>query len=437
MIETINNYIPRDAYIERIRPFIGSHIIKVLTGQRRVGKSYVLYQLIDEIREAEPSANIIYVNTDLAEYRHIKNDHDLYTFVASRLEHPTEGALEASLHGSPLGGIRKNYVFVDEIQEIAGFELAIKSLFAEERCDLYCTGSNAHLLSGELATYLAGRYIQIQVHPLSYVEFLDFYGYDNTLQALQSYLRIGGMPYLASLARMIPQEPAAALPQPSAHEALAFEYLHNLYESILLRDVVARENIRNVRFLENLAAYIADNTGSLFSASNISKYLKSQKITIPVQTIINYLAALEKSFLVHKVQRADINGLKIFEIGEKYYFEDIGLRNVLARNQPMDIAKLVEQAVYLFLVQRGFTVNVGKLGAAEVDFVCERQGEKLYVQAAYHIDSEETRSREFGSLELIADNFPKYVVTMDEALSPAHVRGIRWMHVKDFLTTTL
>jgi predicted AAA+ superfamily ATPase len=222
------------------------------------------------------------------------------------------------------------------------------------------------------------------------------------------------------------------------HRLLAFEYLKNLYESILLRDVVARENIRNIRFLENLISYLADNTGSLFSASNISKYLKNQKINMPVQTVISYLEALERSFLVHKVRRADVTGLKIFEIGEKYYFEDPGLRNVCARSaSPTDIAKLVEQAVYLFLIQQGYAVHVGKNNAAEIDFAAEKQEARLYVQAAWHIQDEDTWRREFGGLEGIPDHFPKYVVTMDDGPPRQSSRGIRWMNLKDFLTMDL
>jgi predicted AAA+ superfamily ATPase len=407
MMETIPKYIPRDLYIERIQPFIGSHIIKVLMGQRRVGKSYILYQLMDEIRKGDIRANIIYINTEFAEFRQIKTSVDLYDFIAARLR-----------------GNQGTYVFIDEIQEIPAFEEAIKSLFAEERCDIYITGSNARLLSGELATHLAGRYIQFQIHPLGYTEFLSFYRLENTAEALRKYLRIGGMPYLASL---------------PGDERLAFEYLRNVYDSILLRDVVAREKIRNIRFLENLAGYLTDNTGNLFSANNISKYLKSQGIPIPVQTVISYLSALEKSFLVRRVVRADVKGLAVFEIGEKYYFEDLGLRNILAGNRdfPGDMGKLIENAVYLFLAQRGFTVYVGKTGAAEIDFAAERQGERLYVQAAYRIGDKETARREFGNLQEIPDNFPKYVVTMDEDMPRVNSKGILCMQVKDFLAQDL
>ncbi|GHV40536.1 ATPase [Spirochaetia bacterium] len=406
MMETIPEYIPRDLYFERIRPFIGSHIIKILVGQRRAGKSYVLYQLMDEIRKGDAGAAIIYINTEFAEFRQIRTDGDLYDFVSSRL----------------IPG-QKNFVFIDEIQDISDFERAVRSLYAEENCDIYFTGSNAHLLSGEFATYLAGRYIQFQIHPLGYREFLNFYHLENSTGTLRKYLRIGGMPYLASLPS-----------PPEEEDHLAREYLKNVYESILLRDVLIRENIRNIRFLENLAEYLADNTGNVFSANNISKYLKNQKIQIPVQTVITYLAALEKSFIVHRVSRAEVGGLKIFEIGEKYYFEDIGLRNILARNPPaLDMAKLVENAVYLFLIQRDFTVYVGKAGDKEIDFIAEKEGARLYVQAAWRIGDEATYKRELGNLENIPDNFPKYVVSMEEGLSAVTATGIICMNLKDFL----
>ncbi|GHV93937.1 ATPase [Spirochaetia bacterium] len=358
---------------------------------------------MDEIKKSETGANIIYVNTELAEFRHIKTDLELYDFIASRL---TTG--------------QKNFVFVDEIQDIANFENAIRSLYAEEKSDIYLTGSNAHLLSGELTTYLAGRYIQFQIHPLGYQEFLTFYNLENTAETLRKYFRIGGMPYLASL--------------PVDNEHLGREYLKNVYESILLRDVVIRENIRNVRFLENLANYLADNTGSLVSANNISKYLKNQKIKIPVQTVISYLSALEKSFIVCKVSRAEVKGFKIFEIGEKYYFEDIGMRNILAQNPPaLDMAKLVENAVYLFLEQRGFKIFVGKDGDKEIDFIALKDGTKIYVQTALRISDKATYLREFGNLENIPDNFPKYVVTLEDDFNTVTSKGIICMGLKEFL----
>jgi predicted AAA+ superfamily ATPase len=256
------------------------------------------------------------------------------------------------------------------------------------------------------------------IHTLSYREFLVFHRLKRGPKSLQKYLRIGGMPYLASL---------------GGDERLCFEYLKNVYESILLRDVVLREKIRNVRFLENLSAYIADNTGSFFSSSNISKYLKNQRIQMPVQTVINYLKPLETSFLIHRVQRKEIGGLKIFEVGEKYYFEDIGLRNVLAQNASIgEIAKLMENAVYLSLLQRGYTVHVGRLEKGEIDFVAEKQDETVYVQVCWRFEGKETWERETGRLLEIKDNFPKYVVTMDE-LAGQDFKGIKIISLEDFL----
>jgi len=256
------------------------------------------------------------------------------------------------------------YVFIDEIQDIDGFENALRSLLASRTCDMYCTGSNAHRLSGELATYLTGRHVKITFHSLSYTEFLPFHDLSDSPQALGSYLRYGGMPYLSAT---------------GLEEAVAFEYLKNVYESILFRDVVAREKIRNVGFLASLTAYLADNIGSLVSANNISKYLKSQKIAIPVQTFITYLEALRKSFFVHKAMRADIHGLKIFEVGEKYYFEDLGLRNVLHKYiRSVDAGKMLENAVYLHLIQCGFDVYIGVRRYARNRF-CLRSSRKKNV----------------------------------------------------------
>jgi len=390
-------YIPRPDYIERVRPFIGQGLIKVLTGQRRVGKSFVLYQLMDEIQRRDAATEILYINKELHEFRDLRDGDELYEYVSGHLK-----------------GDVPNALFIDEVQEIKGFENALRSLLAEERCDIYCTGSNAELLSGELATFLAGRHVEIQIHPLSYGEFLRFHSLEDSREGIASYLRFGGLPYLSAI---------------GLSEATAFEYLDNVLASILLRDVVAREKIRNVAFLETLLDYIADNLGNLFSANNISKYLKSQRIAMPVPTILSYLAALQKAFIVRKARRADVKGLKIFEVGEKYYFEDLGLRNAArGRTSPLEMGKLVES---------GYSVNVGWLDGSEINFVAERDGSRLYVQTAYLIADEETASREFGNLERIDDNYPKYVVSMDETIGKTDRRGIRQMNLREFLLADL
>jgi uncharacterized protein len=401
MIETIADLIRRPLYLEKIKPYIGVHIIKVFTGQRRVGKSYILQDTKNYIEETNPDANCIYLSTETGDGKSVKDAEDLYSCIQSKLNTGKD-----------------NFVFIDEIQEIRNFESAVKSLFAEQNCDIYCTGSNAHLLSGELATYLAGRYIQIRIHPLSYQEFLQFYKKENTAETCLFFLQRGGMPFLYSL----PPE-----------ESFASEYLRNVSESILFRDVIAREKIRNVHFLENLVSYIADNTGSLFSASNISRYLKNQKINMNVQSVITYLYALKQSFIINAVPRKDIRGMKIFEIGEKYYFEDTGLRNVNAKNSFYDdSAKILENAVYNHLIQQEFEVYVGQSGTQEIDFAAQKGEMKIYVQVSQTIADRRTFERETDVLLKIQDNFPKYIVTLDPLISSPVPQGIHCMNAKDF-----
>jgi predicted AAA+ superfamily ATPase len=400
-ILNVRSFIPRPLYTEKIKPFIYKEIIKVITGQRRVGKSYILFQLIKEIREANPSANIIYINKELQPHQHITDNDIFYSYVKNLLN-PDTG----------------NYLFVDEIQEIADFEKTLRSLLAENRCDIFCSGSNAKMLSGELATFLAGRYIEFKIHSLGYDEFTRFLSLENSVQTLNKYLTIGGMPYLHII---------------GTEEFAAFEYLRNVYSTILLKDVVARENIRNVTFLENLVKFLADNVGNLFSASNIAKYLKSQHISVTTQSVLNYLKPLSNAYFVHKVQRYDISDLKIFEVGEKYYFEDLGLRNCIRGfDTRKDSNKVMENAVYLHLIQLGYKVYVGQRGVTEIDFVAEKDGQTIYIQVCYMLLEESTIQREFGNLLKIGDNYPKYVVTMDE-FSAGNYNGILQIHLKDFL----
>ncbi len=376
-----------------------------MTGQRRVGKSYILFQLINEIRKKDPDANIIYINKELKPFEHICDDSLLYEYVTSSLKDNV-----------------KNYLFVDEIQDITNFEKALRSLIAEGVCDIFITGSNAKLLSGELATYLSGRYVEFAIHSLSYSEFLSFFSLENSTENLNKYIAVGGMPYMKTI---------------GLDEAQVYEYLKNVYASILLRDVVERENIRNVRFLENLVEFLADNIGSLFSASNISKYLKSQQTNITSQVVINYIKSLYNAFFIHKVARYDIKGKQLFEYGEKYYFEDIGLRNAIRGfNRSADIAKIIENLVYNHLLQLGYTIYVGQIGKEEIDFIAEKNGNKIYIQVAYLLDAENTKEREFGNLLKIGNNYRKYVVTMDEYNSVSNYEGIEHIHLRNFLLKT-
>lgn len=395
--------IDRPTYTEKIIPFVNKPLIKVLTGQRRIGKSYIMLQLMEHIKTNDKKANIIYINMEMEEFFSLKTNIELSEYLKDKF--PKN---------------KNNYLFVDEVQEIVFFERSLRSLLAENACDIYCTGSNANMLSGELATLLAGRYISFHIHSLSYTEFLVFHQLENNLESLLKFLKYGGMPFLTHI---------------GLNEELPYEYLRNVYSTILLKDVVAREKIRNVSFLENLAIYLADNTGSLFSATNISKYLKSQKIEISTQLTINYLKALCNSFLIHKVLRAEVAGLKIFEIGEKYYFEDLGLRNaIIGFNQRADMHKLIENAVYLNLIQNGFKVSVGKMAEKEIDFIGSKSGTKIYVQVCLTLNLASTAQQEFGNLLLIEDNYPKYVVTLNDIFIGENNVGIIHKNLIDFLT---
>lgn len=403
----MNDIINRPSYIERIAPFIGENIIKVLTGQRRVGKSCLLHAICEHIREHDPGASVLYINKELAAFSHIRTGDDLLTEVSTAFQSV---------------GNSHRFLFVDEAQDIQGFEHALRSLLAEEACDIYVTGSNATMLSGELSTYLSGRYVEFHVHGLTFTEFLQFHQLKADKQSLRQYLTFGGMPYLAHL-------PLEA--------DISFEYLRNVYSTILLKDVVKRENIRNVDFLESLANYVAGNVGNLFSANNISRYLKSQRVNISPVQVINYLKALANAFLINKVPRVDITGLRKFEMGDKYYFEDLGLRNCyLGFSFPRDIHKLIENAVFLHLHAIYPKVFIGKQGEKEVDFVALAGEERIYVQAAFQMGDEQTRQREFGNLLAIPDNYPKYVVSLDEWTAGSNYEGIHHVHLLDFLQRT-
>ena len=393
-------YIERPLYIDRLKPFIGKSLIKVLIGQRRVGKSYLLMQLRDLIKKQSPDTQIIYINKEQHEFSKITNSEDLFLYLKENVNENGKVAL-----------------FIDEIQDIESFEITLRDLVTRSNYDIYCTGSNANLLSSELATFLSGRYIEIKVFGLSYTEFLVFYNLQDSVATFQNYLKFGGLPYLINLNTEI---------------QIAYEYLTSIYNTILLKDVVTRFKVRNVKFLENLIAFLADNMGSIVSSKKISEYLKSQKINISTQVVIDYLGYLESSFLIFKVKRTGIEGKKVFEIGEKYFFEDIGIRNAIVGYKTSDIHKILENVVYLHLRMAGYSVTVGQEGNKEIDFIAQKSGEKIYVQVAYMLTNEGTINREYGNLLEIPDNFPKYVVTMDELTEISTHKGINRMHVKDF-----
>lgn len=390
----------RKRYLERVRPFIGKSLIKVFTGQRRVGKSYLLFQIMQEIQASNEQANLIYVNKEDLAFSTLKTAKDLEEFVLSQKK---KG--------------QKNYIFIDEIQEISDFEIALRSLLLDDELDLYCTGSNAHLLSRDIAGTLSGRSIEINVHSLSYFEFLEFMKLEDSNKALSQFLKYGGLPYLKDL---------------PLQDNIVFEYLKNIYSTIAVRDIVNRYALRNVPFLEQLTLFLADNIGNLFSAKKISDFLKSQKISTSSTQVQNYVDYLTSAFLIHKVPRYDIEGKRIFEIGEKYYFEDIGLRNALIGYRVQDRSKLLENTIFNHLQIAGYNVKIGGLNNQEIDFVAEKDGERIYVQATLTINEEKTLEREFGNLLKIQDNYPKYVVTMDEFDGNSY-DGVQCLSLREFL----
>lgn len=398
---SIPKTIIRPLYLDRVLPFIGKNLIKVFTGQRRVGKSYLMFQIIDVIKHQDTHANIIYINKEDLSFKSIVDAETLHSYVMGKKSE-----------------INKNYVFIDEIQEISDFESALRSLLLHQNIDLYCTGSNAELLSGDIAGKLSGRFIEISVYSLTYNEFLRFQNLGDSQDTLLKYLKYGGLPYLKHL----PLE-----------DEIVFEYLKNIYSTIVFRDIINRYSIRNTLFLEQLVFFLASNTGSLFSAKKISDFLKSQQINMAPNQVQVYIKHLINAFLIHQVKRYDIEGKRLFEIGEKYYFENLGIRNALWGYRLQDMGKLMENIVHNHLLAEGYAVQIGILSSYEIDFIAEKNGEKLYLQVALSLLEEKTIEREFGNLQKINDNYPKMVITMD-SFTGNTIDGILAVDLRSFLT---
>lgn len=393
----------RQQYIDHILRFFGKGLIIALTGQRRVGKSYVIRQLVTEIQARNPQANIIYINKEKKKYDNIRTDDDLSRYLEDKLK---EGA--------------DNYLLIDEVQDIARFENTLRSLNADEECQIVITGSNAKMLSSELSTYLGGRYIEIHIQSLSYREFLTFHGLEDSDESVMKFMGFGGLPHLYRLGL--------------ENEDMVWEYIRNIYNTIVLKDVVQREALRNVTLFENLMSYVSDIAGQLVSATSLSKYLKSQRVELTPLSAINYLKAASNAYIINKVSRYDIHGKRLLETNDKYYFEDLGLRNMLAGpNRSGDIEKVLENVVYLHLKRLGYKINVGTLPDGEIDFVAEKNGKPVYIQVAYLISDDKTAEREFGNLLKIDDNYPKLVISMNPMIRPQDYDGIKHLTLRQFL----
>ncbi|MBP3737964.1 MAG: ATP-binding protein [Muribaculaceae bacterium] len=397
--------INRSFYTDKVLRLFGKGLIIALTGQRRVGKSYVMKQVINTL-SATSSNHIIYIDKESEQFSGIANHSNLTKYVEQKLKKD-----------------KRNYLFIDEIQNIEQFELSLRSFHTQEQCEIMITGSNAKILSSELSSYLSGRCVEYHIQSLDYSEFLQFHQLPDDNKSLLSYLANGGLPQLYRIGL--------------DETDLVADYLQNVYNTIVLKDIVEREQIRNVPILKNLVRFISDNIGKPISATNIVKYLNSQRVETSTKVILNYLSYLCNAFIIHRVPRYDIHGKRLFEINDKYYFEDIGIRNILVQGGlAKSIEKVIENAVFLHLNRLGYEVTVGYMQKAEIDFVARRNDEQLYVQVAYLLSSDDTVQREFGNLAMIRDNYPKIVVSMDELYGGTNYEGIRHIHLRDFLTGT-
>ena len=394
--------IRRQSYIDKIEKYLGKETIIVLVGQRRVGKSCILKMIRDD-KKSDSGNNVIYIDKEKRQYDAIQTYKDLNEYIERYWVND-----------------KHNYIFIDEVQDIEEFERSVRSFRTEPNTDIIITGSNARMLSNELSTLIGGRYKEIYIQSLSYNEFLEFHNLSDNDESLSLYLQYGGMPGLAKI---------------GLEEDDAREYQIDIYHTVLLKDVIMRNQIRNVPFLENLVRFLADNIGKLISANSIAKYMKSQGESITSSVVINYISFLCEAYILHKVNRYDIHGKRVFENNDKFYFEDNGVRNAIAGGtREGDIEKVIENIIYQHLVRLGFQVYVGQLQAGEIDFVCTKpEGQRVYVQASYIIAEQATREREFGNLRSIKDNYPKYVISMTPLLTKNDDDGITHIHLRKFL----
>ena len=396
----------RQSYLDKIERYLGKDTIIILTGQRRIGKSYILRLFRDKVSQNQ-EFNVIFIDKEKHEFDDIKTYQDLNAYIDERRNKS-----------------KTNYILIDEIQDIEEFEKSVRSYYEEPDVEIVVTGSNSKMLSSDLSTLIGGRYKEIYIQALSYEEFMLFHQLPDSDDTLAKYIQFGGLPGLVKM---------------GLDEQDAREYQQDVYHTVLLKDVIMRNQIRNVPFLENLVRFLADNTGKVISANSIAKYMKSQGDSVTSTVIINYTKFLCDAYLIHKVNRYDIHGKKLFESNDKFYFEDNGLRNTLAGgSREGDIEKVIENIIYNHLIRLGYEVTVGQLQAGEIDFVCQKpEGLLLYVQASYIIADDATREREFGNLRAIKDNYPKYVISMTPLVSRQDSDGITHLHLRRFLTEGL
>ena len=393
----------RKKMIEEVRPFIGTDVVKVITGIRRCGKSVLMSQIRDVIvSEVDKNASVFYLDLDDEENEKYLKAGVLFDELTAILnKHPN----------------KKTYIFLDEVHDVEGWEKTVNSIRKRKNADVYITGSNSKMLSGELATYLTGRYVEFSLTPFSYQEFLEASGATNSEDAFRRYLEFGGMPFLSELGyRANPSK----------------RYLRDVYGAILLKDVVRRKAIRDVDLLARIVRFVMTETGHVFSARRIVDFLKNEHCVTAPSTVLNYLKACEEAFLIRKVEREDLIGKRVLSVDEKYYATDTGLRNAnVAASLQRDIDQLLETVVFSEMARRGYKVMIGRVKQKEVDFVCEKDGGRLYVQVAYLMPTEETREREFSALMSVPDQYEKLVLSMDRF--DFSDGGIKHRYLPDFL----
>ena len=398
--------IKRENYLSKIRPFINqTELVKVIVGVRRSGKSVMLELIKEELfSSGVPIENTISINFEDMSYSGLRNAQALHDELKKRIE---------GING-------RAYLFLDEIQEVDEWERCINSLRVNSDADIYITGSNATLLSGEYATVLSGRYVEFTVYPFSFAEYCEIRNSgtekNDARTLFTEYVKYGGLPFLASV--------------PLDGQAKS-QYLKDIYASVIIKDIVKRNKLRDVELLERILAYAAANIGRIFSANSISAYFKNEKRPVSVDTVINYLSSCEKAFLFHRISRVDLEGKELLKLNEKYYLSDHGFRQAICGTNQKDIELILENIVCLEMLRRGYKVMIGKLNDKEIDFVCDKNGKRIYVQVTYMLASEKTLMREFGAYDGIRDNYPKYVVSMDDF--DMSQNGIIHMNIRDFL----
>lgn len=396
--------VQRHRYLDQIIPFIGKPVTKILVGMRRVGKSELLRQIARILEAKSSDHKLIYVNKELRQYDWIQTHTDL------------------NQHIDNCNATKGSAILIDEVQEIASWEKSVSSYLAEGM-DVYITGSNAHLLSSDLATLLSGRYIEFPVYTLSFAEFIELGEVTNRFprqtreEAFRRYLKFGGLPGLCHL---------------DADETAAFQYLDAIYSTILLKDVVKRHNIRHVGLLENISQYVFDNIGNLFNANSVSKYLRNQRIENSLPTVQSHVRYLAETFITHRARQYDLKGKRYLEINDKYFVGDLGIRHAILGYRESDIGCMLENIVFLELLRRNYRVSIGRIGDKEVDFIAQKENIRIYIQVAYLMPEKNIVEREFAALEAIKDNFPKYVISMDP-IPIERSSGILHLNLFDFL----